>query len=308
MTKKSRLPADFIEPLYMNGLQGRMTYVPAPKNKKREFLIVYGHHSCLERWWGVIDDMNQYGAVTMADLPGFGGMESLYKIGQVPTIDNLADYLAAFIKLRYKRKKVTIAGLSFGFVVATRMLQRYPDLTKKVDLLISVVGFAHRDDFVLSKTRYRFYRYGAGFFSHLLPSIFFRNVLLHPIVLRTAYAKTFTAKDKFKSVDSADAKAIMDFEIHLWHGDDTRTYMKTAVEFLTVDNCNKQIDLPLWHVTAKSDRYFDKYQVEQHLQIIFKDFQSVTANMDSHAPSVITDKKTAASMLPKRLRKVLAQQ
>jgi pimeloyl-ACP methyl ester carboxylesterase len=103
---------------------------------------VYGHHSSLERWWGVVQDLNQYGGVTMPDLPGFGGMQSLYKIGEKPDVDTLADYLAAFVKLRYKRRRVTIAGLSFGFVVATRMLQRYPDLVKKVDLLISVAGFA----------------------------------------------------------------------------------------------------------------------------------------------------------------------
>jgi len=305
--KQQRQPADFIEPLFMNGLQGRMMHVPAPKNKKREILFVYGHHSSLERWWGVIDDLNQYGAVTMPDLPGFGGMESFYKIGRVPTIDNLADYLAAFIKLRYKRKKVIIAGMSFGFVVVTRMLQRYPDLVKNVDMLVSVVGFAHKDDFVFTKQRYLFYRYSASFFSRLLPSIFFRNVFLHPMVLRAAYARTLNAKDKFKSVDEAERKAIMDFEIHLWHANDPRTYMKTTVEFLTVDNCRKQVDLPIWHVNASEDRYFDKYRVEQHLQIIFKDFHSVTAKMDSHAPSIIADKKIAAPMLPSKLRKILAQ-
>ncbi len=306
--KAPKQPADFIEPLYMNGLQGRMMHVPAPKNKKHEILFVYGHHSSLERWWGVIEDLNQYGAVTMPDLPGFGGMESFYKIGRVPTIDNMADYLASFIKLRYKRKKVTIAGLSFGFVVVTRMLQRYPDLAKNVDMLVSVVGFAHKDDFVFTRPRYLFYRYMAGFFSYQLPSIFFRNVCLHPSVLRVAYARTFNAKKKFKSVDEAERSAIMDFEIHLWHANDVRTYMKTTVEFLTVDNCHKQVDLPVWHVNVKDDRYFDKYRVEQHLQIIFKDFHSVTANMDTHAPSIIADKKTAAPMLPQKLRKILSQQ
>src|SRR5438128_12108327 len=114
---KPKNPQDYIEPLFMNGLQGRMLRLPAPKGKSRDILFVYGHHSSLERWWGVVQDLNQYGSVTMPDLPGFGGMQSLYKIGEEPTIDNLADYLAAFIKLRYKNKKITIAGLSFGFVV-----------------------------------------------------------------------------------------------------------------------------------------------------------------------------------------------
>ena len=158
MAKNPQNPADYIVPLNMNGLQGRMLHLPAPKGKNREILLIYGHHSSLERWWGLAQVLNRYGAVTMPDLPGFGGMESFYKIGKKPSIDNLADYLAAFVKLRYKRRRVTIVGMSFGFVIATRMLQRFPDLVKKVDLMISIVGFAHRDDFIFSKTRYWLHR------------------------------------------------------------------------------------------------------------------------------------------------------
>jgi pimeloyl-ACP methyl ester carboxylesterase len=156
---KEPAAADFIVPLNMNGLQGRMLRLPAAKSdNKRELLIVYGHHAKLERWWGLIQNFNEFGNVTMPDLPGFGGMDSFYKIGQKPSIDNLADYLASFIKLRYKRRRLTIVGISFGFVIATRMLQRYPELAKRVDMVISCVGFAHHDDFTFSKPRMHFYR------------------------------------------------------------------------------------------------------------------------------------------------------
>ena len=86
--------------------------------------MLYGHHSSLERVYGLAEDMSQYGNVTIPDYPGFGGMDSFYKIGMKPTLDNLADYLATFVKLRYRGKKVTIVGMSLGFVIATRMLQR----------------------------------------------------------------------------------------------------------------------------------------------------------------------------------------
>lgn len=131
MSKRQKNIVDYIQPLNMNGLQGRVLQMPAPKNKNREILFIYGHHSSLERWWGLVQNFNRYGAVTMPDLPGFGGMDSFYKIGEKPTIDNLADYLASFIKMRYKRRRFTIIGMSLGFVIATRMLQRYPDLAKK---------------------------------------------------------------------------------------------------------------------------------------------------------------------------------
>jgi len=303
--KNEKYVEDYIVPLNINHLQGRMLYMPAPKHKTKDILFVYGHHSSLERWWGVVQDLNRYGAVTVPDLPGFGGMDSFYRIGEKANIDNLADYLATFIKLRFKRKRITIAGLSFGFVIVTRMLQNYPDLAKKVDLLVSVVGFAHKDDFTFSKPRYLFYRWGASLFSHRLPAIFFKNVCLLPAVLRVAYAKTHNAKNKFDNVSEAEIKRIMDFEIHLWRCNDVQTYMATTVQFLTLDNCKKQVDLPLWHISVKADRYFDNRLVEQHMKIIYNNYHEEQAKMDNHAPSIIADKKSASKMFPPKLRRLL---
>src|SRR5690606_29130786 len=128
--------------------------LPAPARKNRQILLVYGHHASLERMFGLAEELNKYGSITMPDLPGFGGMESFYKIGEKPTLDNLADYLASFIKLRYKRRRVSILAMSFGFLVVTRMLQRYPELVKKVDVLVSIVGFCHHQDFKMRRRNY----------------------------------------------------------------------------------------------------------------------------------------------------------
>lgn len=300
-------PADYIVPLYMNGLQGRMLRMPPPPNRKREILFIYGHHSTLERWWGVIQDLNQYGAVTVPDLPGFGGMQSMYKLGQKPDIDTLADYLAAFVKMRYKNRRVTIAGLSFGFVVVTRMLQRYPDIAKKVDMLVSVVGFAHTDDFTFSRPRMFMYRLGTHLFSLRAPALFFRYVLLQPALLRLAYHRSYNAKHKFKSLEGDQFKEIMDFEIHLWHANDLRTHMYTSAAFLNFNNCTQQVNLPVWHVSVKTDRYFDNNVVEQHMRVIFTDFYEVPSKMDNHAPSIIADMKAAAPLFPAKLRRALNQ-
>ena len=81
MGKAEPKPEDYIVPLNMNGLNGRMMHMPAPKGRKREILVLYGHHSSLERWFGLAQVINRYGAVTMPDWPGFGGMDSFYKIG-----------------------------------------------------------------------------------------------------------------------------------------------------------------------------------------------------------------------------------
>jgi pimeloyl-ACP methyl ester carboxylesterase len=307
MAKTKPNPADYIVPLNMNGLQGRMLHLPAPKSNKRDILFVYGHHSSLERWWGLMQNLNRYGAVTMPDLPGFGGMDSFYKIGEKATIDNLADYLAAFIKMRYKHRRVTIAGMSLGFVIVTRMLQRYPDLVKKVDMVVSIAGFAHKDDFVFSKWRWAMYRYSSAFFSMPVTSSFFRYVCLHPFILRNVYKRTHNARDKFKGVMGEELKAITEFEIRLWHDNDVRTYMKTSAEFLTLDNCQKQIDLPIYHVAIKADRYFDNAIVEQHLRVIFNEYHLMaTLSVGNHAPSILADAKAAAPFVPPKLRHVLS--
>lgn len=302
---KKRSPADYIVPLYVNGLNGRMLRMPN-KDKNREILFVYGHHSTIERWWGLIQVLGDYGTVTAPDLPGFGGMDSFYKIGKKPDLDTMADYLATFIKMQYKRRRVSIAGLSFGFIVVTRMLQRYPDLAKKVDLLVSVVGFAHKDDFTFTRSRHTAYVLAARTLSHKLPSIFFKNVLLHPSLLRAVYAKTHNAKHKFKNTNKAEFNRMMDFEIHLWHANDARTHMATTVEMLNVNNLKKRVDLPVWHVAVAGEKYFDNTMVEQHYRIIFSDFNVALSRLDNHAPSILATKTEASPLVPKEIRRVLS--
>lgn len=304
---KPKDPASYIVPLNMNGMRGRMLRMPPRKNKKREFLLIYGHHASLERFFGLAETLNDYGGVTMPDLPGFGGMDSFYKIKEKPSLDNLADYLAAFVKLRYKGQRFSIVAVSFGFLVVTRMLQKYPDIAKKVDLLVSVVGFTRYDEFTFNRPRYYFYRYGASFFSNRLPSIFFRNVILHPLVLRTFYSRTHNAKHKFVDASRDERKKMTDFEVYLWRANDIRTYMDTAVSMLTVDNCKKHVDLPVWHISVKVDNYFNNAVIEQHMQVIFKDFQEIPAKLKRHSISIIADKKASAPLIPPKLRALLRQ-
>lgn len=308
MASTARNPADYIKPLNINGMDGRMLHLPAPKRKNKDIMFVYGHHSSLERWWGVMEVLNRYGSVTMPDLPGFGGMDSFYSIGQKPTIDAMADYLAAFIKLRFKRKKIVLVGMSFGFVVATRMLQRYPELNAKVSMLVSVVGFSHHDDFNFTKTRYLSFLTLARVLQHRPFSWLFRYLALNSKVLHAAYAQTPNAKHKFAQVDGRDEfERIMNIEIGLWQSNDVRTYMHTTVEMLTLDNCTIRVELPVWHVYSVTDHFFDNYMVEQHLRVIFKDVKLAETDLGAHAPSVIADAEAAEPLVPPKLRRVLAR-
>jgi pimeloyl-ACP methyl ester carboxylesterase len=174
MTEKTaNAQAEFIFPLDISGLSGRMLRLPAPSpRKRREILMIPGHHTSIERLSGLTEYINQFGVVTLPDMPGFGGMDSLYNIGEKATLDNLADYLASFIKVRYKNRRFTIMAISYGFAVVTRMLQKYPEIAKKVDLLVSWVGFVHKDDFKWKKSTIFWLRTGSWIFAHRLPAGF----------------------------------------------------------------------------------------------------------------------------------------
>jgi len=303
--QKPKNLADYVEPLYMNRLQGRMLRLPAPANKTSEILFVYGHHASLERIFGFAEALNRYGAVTVPDLPGFGGMGSFYKIGMKPTLDNLADYLAAFIKLRYKHRRLKIIGMSFGFTVVTKMLQKHPDIAQKVDLLVSVVGFTHRDDFVFKHRTYLAMRYGASLFSNRLPAWIASRFFLRPAFIRATYHRVADKHTKLYDADDAERERRIDFEIGLWRSNDIRTYMDTLVSMLTLDLCTASVGLPVHHVAVIPDRYFDNAIVEQHMRIVFNDFNMVTSSMKGHAATVVATAKDVAPFFPRKIRTLL---
>lgn len=298
-------PADYIFPLDINGLEGRMLHVPAPLDKKREILIVYGHHAMLERWWGLVQNYSELGAVTMPDLPGFGGMDSFYRIGRRPDLDAFADYLAAFIKLRYKRKRLTIVGISFGFLVATRMLQRYPELAKKVVMVVSIVGFMHKDDFVYPPRRRAFYSRATRLFATRPAAILIRGLALNRFVLKTLYAKLPNSKRRMIEVTPEEFNKTMDFEVKLWQANDVRTHWLTTSEFLNIDNCTKKINLPIYHIASEQDHYFNNEVVKQHMLIVFNDYYEFTAKSKAHTPSILAGKKGTRVFLPPGLRRVI---
>jgi pimeloyl-ACP methyl ester carboxylesterase len=307
MTKAPINLAEYIVPLNMNGMEGRMLRLPAPKNRQREILLIYGHHASIERMAGLAEELNKYGAVTLPDLPGLGGMDTFYSIGKKPTLDDMADYLAAFVNMRYRKRRVSIFAMSFGFLVVARMLQKYPEIAKKVDILVSIVGFAHKDDFVFSKINYYLMRYGCTILSMRLPSWLTRTFILRGPFIRGAYLLVADRHTKLKDGDKAERKKRIDFEVKLWKMNDVRTYADNAITMFTANLCDTKIDLPVWHVAVEPDRYFNNHYVEQHLRIIFNDVIVMHSNMAGHAPTVVASAKDAAPFVPNKIRRELSK-
>lgn len=293
----------------MNGLHGRYMRVPANNKQKRqrEVLLVYGHHAMLERWWGLVENLTAYGNVTMPDLPGFGGMESFSKIGIRPNLDSYADYLAAFIKLRYKRRRVTIVAISYGFLVVTRMLQRYPELARKVDLLVSVVGFMHKDNLVFHPVVQHLYRVPSRLFATRPVAFLIRHLCFNRPVLKTLYTQLPNSKRRMIEITPEEFDRSMQLEIKLWQANDVRSHWLTTTEFLNLNNCHKKIDLPVAHVVSATDHYINNFSVEQHMRQVFSDYQQFTARSKAHVPSILAGKKEMSVLLPPGLRALLRE-
>lgn len=308
MVKKQPISIEqAIVPLNINGLHGRMLKMPSRSKKRREILLVYGHHASIERMIGFVDELAKYGNVTLPDLPGFGGMESFYKINEKPTLDNLADYLSAFIKLRYKRRRFTILGMSLGFLIVTRMLQKYPDLAKRVDILVSVVGFAHHEDFILPRRVRWPLRTVATVFSNKYPALFMKTFILRAPIIWACYAVVAKKHSKLKDADKKEQQKRINFEIQLWQINDIRTYMDTTITALKADTCNIQVSLPVYHVAVDVDRYFDNHRVEQHLGVIYEKVNVINTDQKTHAPTVVATAKEASAFLPPALKRILSK-
>ena len=283
-----------------------MLRMAPPKNKKREILFIYGHHASLERYFGVAELLNRYGGVTVPDLPGFGGMEPFYKIGEKVNLDNYADYLAAFVKLRFRNKKFVIAGYSLGIPIITRMLQKYPELTRRVQMVVSIVGFTHKDDFAFSKKRYWIYRLGTAFFSRRLPAAFYKHLILRPIYIRYIYRHMFNAKQKFKGKKADELRKAIEMEVVLWRANDPRTYMATGLMMFTLKLPGMgHIDLPIYHAGIVSDHYFNNVRVEQHMRMVYSDFHYGKIKTPTHALSIVATAKEATFYVPKEFIRVM---
>lgn len=294
----------YISELTINGMHGRMMHFPAPKKKNKEILLVYGHHASLERICGLAQALNRYGAVTTPDLPGFGGMDSFYSIGKKPTIDNLADYLAAFIKMRYKKRPITIIGVSFGFIIAARMLQKYPKLAPQVQLLVSAVGFLHHDDIIVPMYKQRFFSALSRFASWYVPSVVARGILRGPTIrflYRNDSARALTPDETPEM-----RQYRLEFEVWLWKHNDIRTHFFTLHQMLHMNLCHLQVDLPVHHVFVDADQYLDNHLIEQHMRVVFNDFIRLpVATAKAHAPTIVANAKEAGAFIPPKLRTIL---
>lgn len=298
---------DCIAPLEIDGLHGRL--LTLPKRKGREILLLYGLHASLERMAGVAEYLNSFGPVTMPDLPGFGGMESFYTAGRQATLDNVADYLAAFVRHHYEDRRFSIVGLSYGFIVATKMLQRHPDIVDRVDVVVSIVGLASREDLAGSPRSRTLMRLTASVCAQRLPAGFIQHVLLRPTVIRAGYfCMEKLARRPGQPIDTNKAERVrrIKFEIELWRSNDVRTYMQAVASIFSLEP-GSRVKLPVYHAVLEGDQYLNNQQTEASMKQVYREVHILQARGDSHALTVLATAEDTARYVPAELQELLSK-
>lgn len=288
-------PGKYIVQLNMNRLEGRMLRYPA-RNRSLEILLVGDYPSNIEYWWGLIRLLHDYGSVTMGDLPGLGGMDEFYKINKQPTLDNYADYLASFIKLRYKRRHIVIFGVGFGFVVITRMLQNYPEMAERVKCLVSLGGYTDHDDFNRSKASYYLQHYFYALLSQRLIA-----TLVAPIFNERFLRRYYLLRSSNKS--DPEMIRLVETTIRRWLSGNLRTMATISYQLGWFSNTTRPVNLPLVHVQTP-DELLSYRRIEQRLKVIYPELKILSTNRYNRYP-LKQDKRSAGVYMPLELRQLL---
>lgn len=298
-----QIPSELLKESRIDGLPGRVLEIPSQHRPHTlPILLIYGHHSSLERMLSTARAFSEYGPVTIPDLPGFGGMPSLTTIKKAPTIDNLADYLADFIRWRFPHgEPFILEGLSLGFVLAVRMLQRHPALAPQVRHLVSIVGFAHENDFRMDpRRRRRLARVAQAMARRPVAALFSGLILRKPFIAGTYHVRS-RSHPKMKGYTWQERQDLIDFETILWKTNEVRTYFTTMSQMLRLDLTSKPLPMPVEHVAVANDQYFDNDRIAAHLGSIFTEVHVHKATLPNHAPTVLEDPSDAKALIPNSL-------
>lgn len=307
-----KIPTSEILPLELGGLNGRMLKLEPRTDADTDLLLVYGVHASLERMYSTAQFHSNYGRVWMPDMPGFGGMDSFYKVGLMPSIESYADYLYTVVKAyKLDKKRLRIFAMSFGFLSATRMLQKHPELSDNVEFVISFVGFGRTSDFSLD-TFDKFYtkpllKMASTKTGSALISILVFNRLSLRILFKIF--KYLNPNPKYRHKTPEEEAEAIEMELDLWTINDARTkfYTYQVLSDFDLTKVTRKINLPLHDLTTPTDQYFDHKSVNKTLSRLYESYRSHTAMLELHAPSVIGDEETVSKIYPDEIKDLLSQ-
>jgi pimeloyl-ACP methyl ester carboxylesterase len=237
--------------------------------------------------WEVLNYLRYFGNVTSIGLPGYGGMDSFRNILKKPSLNNYADYLSSILKLRYKNKKFIIVGQGFGFIIATRTLQKYPNIARNVKLVISIDGSARHNDIKYEKLKFNKLSYiglsviGAKLLKSSGFSKSIQNVNLFSYSSLTDSLSDFHANDA-KFVNQIRSK------------NDLYTHINILLLIRSFDNSKITLNIPLWNIILK-DSSIIKDTTENHLKSVYNRYSSSSPRIGYY--DLMTNKDNCISKL-----------
>lgn len=291
-----------VRTITVQGLKGRMLTHPPRDNHKRTIVFIYGIHGSLERFYGVIHFLARFGQVIVPDLPGMGGMESFYKNGKRPTLDNYGDYLADFLSQEVPEGRLTLVGLSFGFVVITRMLVRHPALSERTDMVISTMGLADGRDINI-RGAYRMFANAVFWAERTRPL----DRAFHYLMTRAWMMKLIYhgGSPKMKALPPADRPGFIAFESYLWRCNDMRTYGECMGELFALRQVADHVPLPVHHISTPRDHWLDVASAHRHIGEIFTEVIAHPSKLSNHGGTAYADEDEAREIIPGTVVKLL---
>lgn len=243
--------------LRINGLRGRVLVLPAAKSRTKELLLLPGLHSSIESLRPLADALSNHGKVTVLDLPGIGGMSSFHSIGEHPTIDNYAAYLASVIELKYHRKRyITVVAIGEGMAILTKLLQAHSKVATKIDRIVSIGGILHHNEIPTVRSNRILKKLGYKIMSSRITSWLASRFTFKTVVKATHSLKKYPA-----SIRNQDAE--------LWQSCDMRTRMYVKKQLMSFDACQKPVHKKIGFIRADMPKNIDNQVLIQHSDIVF---------------------------------------
>lgn len=293
-----------------HGLMGRYAHWPAKaKNAKRTFVIVYGQHSILERIQPIAETLTSLGDVYVVDNPGFGGMDSAFRINLYPDLELYAGHLEHFISEYIPAgRQLTLLGISYGFQMTTELLLNYPKIKNRVETTVSFVGFVHPDNFETSFL-YKFILLDilANIGRTRLGAIFLKLIIRKWTVI-LIYNLTKSIQTQFKSLSGEEARQYARTQALLWTINDHRTHAVTGWDLFKKNDLTRyRLDVPAVHIGVPKDHIFNNNRVTVELKAMFENIKFIKLHLDNHAPLDLdaTDKITA--IMPEELGRLFSE-
>ncbi|MCE7936696.1 hypothetical protein DYH10_02825 [Candidatus Saccharibacteria bacterium CPR2] len=292
------IPENELSIVKIGGYKTRKLFLKSSKKKK--YLIVYGHHSNIERIYSLAVYLNKYGSVTAVDLPGHAGISMKW---QNPNFNNYADYLKKCITGLYQEKdSVNIVTMSYGFIIVTTMLQICPDLQQRISKVISLGSFTSDKQLNFSPLRKNVFRILCWLFSRNTISWLIEKLIIkNNKRLRQIIEFSMRRSPKTKGAGKSEFNKIVDMEMNLWSQSDFKTHYKTTLKMLKFSLPNKKISTSLVNLYSENDQYIVPKKSISAIDTIYQNAVHLPVGLSSHAPSLVASSKEIDDFMPDEL-------